>query len=73
MEAIMKNIDRSLFGTLLFLFGAAVIPLFCDYGHFSVTPKIMLLSMGAMLVGSWLWFTGMICEHKSAAIGQQLS
>ncbi len=63
----MKKIDRSLFGTLLFLFGGMAIPLLNHYGYLSMTSKTMLLSTGMMLVGIYLWFMGMISQSDSVA------
>lgn len=63
----MKKIDRSLFGTLLFLFGAMVIPLLYDYGYLLMTPKTMLLITGSMLIGMYIWVTGLGHETGRSA------
>lgn len=63
----MKKIDRSLFGTLLFLFGAMVVPLLRDYGYLPMTPKTMLLITGSMLVGLYLWISGLGSEGERSA------
>jgi len=71
MEAIMKKIDRSLFGTLLFLFGAMAIPLLCDYGYLPMTHETMLLITGSMLIGMYIWIMGLGHETgRSAQTGK---
>lgn len=63
----MKKIDKSLFGTVLFIFVPALFSLLHEYGYVPPTPKTMLLVTGSMLIGMYLWFTGMISKSDEAA------